>query len=865
LLRHLHNRSDYYRLERQLPGGVRTHWKSAPFCGPFAIRFRSNFLSNVAYLIDNGRHIHRSSFSVPNGRQRAAALALGGVVMANGSNLTWCKIARCAIVAIALHAAIASATSDAPSNAGAVDSDAQIQEIVVTAQRRAENLQNVPISAQVVSAQELSRQNINSLHDLSAAVPAVHIGTSARADDFFIRGIGSGENQSFDQSVGTFIDDIYHGRSRTSAATFLDLDRVEILKGPQSTFFGNNAIAGALNIVTQKPSESFDASARALYGTFGQYDVEAALSLPINDRLAIRFAATANGMRGWLKNDPSGDDQPDDNNVAGRATLLFRPTEDFDAMLKVEGSKNRNDGALPLQLVNCPPPAPFTAGGFCNVAQGLGVPTGINNNHNAESPGQGIQLNTAEDVLTANYRRWGHTFTSVTGFYDYRYSMNLDPDGTPLTLFHAQLPEHYHQFSEELRVASPTDQPIQYLGGLYLQTDDLDISQDFDFAFLSPTIQSIPPFAALVPYLPLGQGTDYSQIEHSYAVFGSVSWNLTDQFRLSAGLRGSWVNKSYNRDVFYAKATESFGGLVPLPPSLDPLAGALGLGAPGELSGSRSDKAWMPSAKLQYQFYPAVMAYLSYARGFKAGGFNGGDTTGVAANIPFEPEHVNAYEVGLKSEWWDRRVLVNLAVFRADYTNLQVASNLVTGTGTVISVVKNAATSVSQGVELEGQWALSPHFRLRSNATYLEAYYKNYPNVSPTSPQQLAGITIQDLSGQPTAFAPRWSGTLAGDYTAHLPGDYQLVAEVSETASSHYFLTGNGNDDPLQTQGMYAKTDARLSFESPGGRWAIDLIGKNLTDRSILLFAANQPTALGSLLVQKETPRNAAIQFRYHW
>lgn len=743
------------------------------------------------------------------------------------------------------------------------DGDAQLQEVVVSAQRRQEKLRDVPISAQVISDQELLRQNLNSLADLSQTVPSVHVGSAGRSTLLYIRGIGSSENQAFDQSVGTFIDDIYHGRSRVSAATFLDLDRVEVLKGPQSTFFGNNAIAGAFNIVTKRPGNTFDASTRALYGEAGQYAAEGAVGGPIGDRISARAAVTFNGMSGWLKNVGTGQYQPKENNLAGRLTVLFEPTDNLDATVKIEGSKNRNDSGFFLQDGNCPPQAPFVPAGFCSTAIASGLPTGINSNRNATNGGQRLDLDTTEYVLTANYRRWGQTFTSVSGYYRYRFNMNLDTDGTPLTLLNAQAPEHYNQFSQELRIASPTDQTIEYLGGLYLQTDRLFFRQDTGYFFLTPVVAGIPPLARLIPYLPLGQSIDFSQPEHTYSAFGSVTWNLTGRWKLGAGLRGSWVNKAFHWNLLFGTAAQDYGGVVPLPASVAPLANALGLGTSNTLWGTRSDRAWLPSAKIQYRVDPETMVYFSYAKGFKAGGFNGADNSGVAANLPFGPEHVDAYEVGLKSEWLHDTVLLNLAVFRSDYNDLQVSENVTAAAGAFVSVVKNAASSRSQGVELETQWAVSRNFHLSANASYDDAHYVSYPNVSPTQLQELNGLSVQDLSGRPTQFAPKWSGNLTGAYRAVLGAGYQLTTELTTLFSSSFFLSAT--DDPTARQASYVRLDGRLSLATQDNRWVIDLIGKNLTNHDIAIFAVPWPLSLGSTFFQKEQSRNVALQLRYHW
>jgi outer membrane receptor protein involved in Fe transport len=281
------------------------------------------------------------------------------------------------------------------------------------------------------------------------------------------------------------------------------------------------------------------------------------------------------------------------------------------------------------------------------------------------------------------------------------------------------------------------------------------------------------------------------------------------------------------------------------------------------LSGDRSDHAAMFSAKLQYKINPAVMVYLSYARGFKSGGFNVGDTSGVAANIPYSPEHVNAYEAGLKSIWFDDQLLMNLAVFRSDYSDLQVAVNSTTPTGAIISRVRNAAESRSQGVELESRWAVSRNFRLAAEVSYLDSRYRNYQSVTPTSLQSFNHIPAQDLSGRPTEFAPKWSANLNQTYTLAVTDRYEMLGELTEYFTSRYFYAPT--DDPLLEQGGYGRLDARLGFQPSDSKWGIDLIGKNLTDRNVAMFGQYLSTSLGSVVVQKEQPRSVVIQARYHW
>jgi iron complex outermembrane recepter protein len=746
-------------------------------------------------------------------------------------------------------------------------SDTQLAEIVVTAQLRSENLQTVPLSAQVIGNAELIERNFSDLQDLSQVIPSLHVSAGGATSDIYIRGIGSGNSQSFDQSVGTFIDDIFFGRARSSTATFFDVNRIEVLKGPQSTFFGNNAVAGALNIVTNKPSDTFDASARALYGTFGQYAFEAAAGGPINDVLAFRVAGIIDGQEGWVTNVNTGLHEPEEYNTAGRVQLAFTPDKDFDALLKIDASRDRQRGDLVLQWVNCPPSAPFTTGAFCGSALSQRVPVyivGHLGDEEADTAGGGTFLSNVGEELTMNYRQWGQTFTSVTGYYKYNYNQNLDLSSQPTGLATTAAPEQFYQVSQEFRVASPVNQMIEYLAGVYFQTDHLDYQQVTNYPFFNGPIEGAPPFAPLIPYLPVSQGFFFSQPEHIYSVFGSATWSITDRWKLSAGLRGTSDEKSYDRTVAYGTGTQVYGGFVLLPPDVEALPAHILGTPPGSQSGSETYRAWMPSGKVQYQLDPKAMLYLSAARGFKAGGFNGSDTTGIAANIPFAPEYVNAYELGLKSEWLDDRLLFNLDVFRSDYSDLQVVVEEGYNTGNGVAVVRNAAQARSQGVEYQGQWIASQYFRLLADITYLDSYYVSYPNAAPSALQLAQGLSAQNLSGAPTEYAPKWSGSVTARFNATLPGEYRLTADLSPYFTSSYFLLAS-EDVPQGQQSGYVRLDARLTLETPNRHWAFDLIGKNLTNREVLNFSTIAPTSTGSYFVAKDAGANVALQARYHW
>ncbi len=753
----------------------------------------------------------------------------------------------------------------------------QIQEVVVTAQRRTQSLQSVPVAVQVVQGQALQNSNFNSTEDLGQILPAVHIvNTGSYSNSLNVRGIGSGSgNPAFDQSVATFDDDIYQGRSRLIQSTFLDIDRIEVLKGPQTTFFGNNAIAGALNIVTKKPDDHFDGYARALYGSFNTYAVEGAAGGPVNDMLSVRVAGIVNGDTGWIKNVDTGKSSPGEQNQQGRITFAIKPTADFDALLKIEGGYNKLLGATsntPGQFTNCPPPSPLKASGinmYCPYAIAFGSPIGLHNNENSGLAGQFARLTTNDEVLTLNYHRWGQTFTSVTGYQNYKYEAQEDDAGAGPTVLstNTTAPETYHQFSEELRVTSPVNQPIEYIVGGYYQVDRLNGLINGNASFTSPALPlyaklgllSPATFAAVEQALPIGYQVTYNQSETVGSVFGSLTWNVTDKLKLNGGVRATSDSKHFTGTIGYGQDAETYGGYTPYPLSLQNSLGFF-IGNPGTYPYARTDKAVLGSAGLQYQITNRVMSYFTYSHGFKAGGFNAISPSPVGGLVTpsFGPEYVNSYEVGVKSEFFSRRLLVNADLFREDYSGLQLNSLVQLPVNSTIAVT-NAASSVSQGVEFESQWAVTSAFRLALNVAYLDAYYSDYPAASPTFLEKQQGIKSQSLSGRPLDFAPKWSGSVSADYRFKLPSDFVLTADLSPFLQSSYF-NSNGTDDPNFLIKGNVRLDGRLTLDSPSRRWAVDLIGKNLTNADI-------PVTFGTNDVRggKEEPFNVAIQGRYRW
>ncbi|PEQ13603.1 hypothetical protein B2G71_04530 [Novosphingobium sp. PC22D] len=774
-----------------------------------------------------------------------------------------CGTALSSLVAGAAHAQEANGVDEAGGDA-----------IVVTAQRRAQRLLDVPVSVEVTGKEEIRTENLTSLVSFARQNPSIKVQGSGRSSNFFIRGTGSGESQSFDQSVGTFIDDIYHGRSRNSEATFLDLERVEVLKGPQSTFFGNNAIAGAFNIVSVKPSDEMTGWMRGLISPSsgengGQYALEGAATLPFSEQFQMRVAGTMNGQRGVYRNVATGQRSPNQENFAFRATARYAPVETFEALLKGEISESVTKGGLVLRQTFCPPDEPFTAAGFCAANVAAGAPSGLENSLYTSNVGNYSRLRNKEAVLTLNAGVGDHTLTSTTGYYDYRFTLSLDNDGTASKFLNVLAPERYHQFSQEVRLSSALGQPLEYMAGLYFQDEKLDIQQDVSFFFLTANLAPVPVFAPLAPLLPIGQRVLATQKARTYSGFGSVTWNLTETISLSGGLRYSVVKKDFDWRLRLGTATRDYGGIAPFPEALQPLAGLIGIGTPGDVSLKRTDKQLMPSARIQFEPSPDLMAYASYSHGFKAGGFSVAELSANPDNYGFDPEKVDAYEVGLKGRFRDGAVSLNLAAFRNDFSDLQVVINGTNAAGAPVNFVRNAAQSRAQGLELEARAKLASFFQIAASGTYLDSKYRNYTDAGATYAQQYAAIQAgrnpsgerQDLSGKRTLYAPEWSGSVTGTLTLPVADGSNLIAEATGIFSSRYNTIFTL--DPLAVQDGYARLDARLTLEILDGALAFDVIGKNLTDTTILTFSGYQPSSLGSFFQDRQPFRNVAFQVRF--
>ncbi len=511
----------------------------------------------------------------------------------------------------------------------AVQAQAVLEEVVVTAQKREESQQDVPISVSALSGEQLQSQNLVELESLSAQMPNIHISESAIGDKLFIRGIGSGINAGFEQSVGTFIDGVYYGRSLQTRSQFLDIERVEVLRGPQSTFFGNNAIAGALNIATRKPTDELSGYVNSFYEfEHNEHHLEGAIGGSISDTLAVRVAGLVSGLDGWVQNLNTGDTEGEEDNQAGRISIAWTPTDSFDATLKLEHGDfdvlGRN-----LEVLGCPPATgaagtcqlttvpvlarfgpSFAAPLFSNFDDRFDAKTQYNapvpaaytaavNSIGAMEAGRAIpapradisqrdvgELSNDNATLTLNLELpGGHMLTSVTGLSEYDFYIHQSSDFMPIPAAGVSQLEGFEQQSQELRIVSPGGATVDWLAGLYWQQSELAVREEVSLYFPAPYFQPASTYftdpcraparatdpTCRLPATIADTLSNHRQDEDSQALFASFTWNINDSWRATFGGRYMRVDKSLDRRQSMTDLAP--GVTVPCPPALAGVTG----------------------------------------------------------------------------------------------------------------------------------------------------------------------------------------------------------------------------------------------------------------------------------------------------
>lgn len=709
----------------------------------------------------------------------------------------------------------------------------RLEEVVVTAQKRSQSLQDVPVAVTAIGGDKIQAMGIRRMDDLTAYTPGVTVTEGAAGAQLFIRGVGSGLNKGFEESVATYIDGVYYGRGRSSRNGMVDMERAEILKGPQGILFGKNTIAGVMNLSTRNPGYEPEGYVQLGYEfETEEQSFEAAYGGPLTDtfgaRLAMRYADV---KKGWMENTWTGQNIGEEDDVVVRLSTRWEPTDTLEIITKLQYSKLRQN-EKPAVLSKCSPAMQTLVAGVDNCR--------FDNNTTvtAYDPDGGYgkeMIEATSAAVTINWDVADHVLTSVSGFTKHRDIMYLDSDYTHRDILAADRDEFYEAFSQEIRLASNTGNRLEYLVGAFAETSELDFDGRINFTN-----------APLGGAAALSAVNDNSQKTDSIALFGQATWHFTDQFSLTAGGRYAEDDKDAVMNRYCAiYKTYTPSGLQ---------AGCFGQTFFRKVS--RSDNDFSPTLIAEWRPSEDHMLYAKYSEGYKSGGFDLQSGSPSLDAILFDPEEVKSFEIGSKSTLLNGAMTLNLALFRNEYQDLQVS----TFDGTANFTVGNAAEAISQGVDADLNWALSDTLTTSLSVSYLDAYYDSYPNAQCTTAQQAATPVgcVQDLSDETLQYAPKWSGHW--NLTWEKPvGDQFLLTVANDINFTTEFITV-GTLDPVLEQDSYYKWDMRFALAPIDGPWEVALVGRNLTDEKTFHFGNAVPLSPGSFFKHLDRTRTVALQ-----
>jgi iron complex outermembrane receptor protein len=816
----------------------------------------------------------------------------------------------------ALVLAVSGSAGAAAGWAADTSSQPTLTEIIVTAQKREQNIQDVPISVIALSAQQLKDGGVTDIKNLQALTPGLTVTstTSENVTTARIRGIGTvGDNPGLESSVGIVIDGVYRPRNGVGFGDLGEIEQIEILEGPQGELFGKNNDAGVINIVTKRPSSTFGVTAEVTGGNYNDREINASVTGPLGDIAAARFYAGYQKRDGFLNmNDglgPNTDNRTDDRNMyTMRGQFLLTPSDAVNFLVIADYSKRNESccGAVPVDngpfvgIINALASIPPLGGQAGTV--GLGdppPPTSARQAWGNQPVTQQIRDTGISGEL--NWDLGGAKLTSITAWRDNTIVAGNDVDYSGIDIVQEPANEgnqtDFKQMSEEIRLAGKSG-PLDWLvGGFYsneILTSNTAIyaGNDFDLyvgGVASASIGTNPPNFLEIPgytgqppggtFIPgvSGEQDFYHQTSKSYAFFTNETYNIAQGLDLTAGLRYTSEKKTADSNYVDPDGGSGCGRLLTSPAALlNPASPEyqflFGYGcstvfnpffAGKSTSQSLSEGNVSGTLKLSYRFNEDVMAYISWANGYKAGGFNLARVTSSTGpegaltpnfDTEFPRETVQSYEIGIKSMLADRTVRLNASVFDQKYTNFQL--NTFTGIQFVVSSIRKVE---SKGAEFDTTWATPlSGLSLGGGVTYAFTNITEFGDSLPLfAPNEATSL---DRLNNRLSFAPLWSGVASATYTVPLSSALEFHANVNEKYNSSY---NTGSDlDPRKLQGAYGLVNARLGLGAPDGKWTVELWGANLGNKTYYQVAFDAPFQYNQIDAFMADPRTFGITAR---
>jgi iron complex outermembrane receptor protein len=738
--------------------------------------------------------------------------------------------------AIALSLSLASlgvAAQDAPR---ASDEATTLDEIEVTARRRTESLQDVPVAVSAFGENALRDLQATSIEGLQGAVPNMNIVQgrgSSNSVNVFIRGIGQPDAlQTFDPGVGMYVDDVYYSRINGALFTLFDVAQVEVLRGPQGTLYGRNSTGGAIKLTTKNPFDDAGGAVEATVGRFGRRDGRVYLSQPFSDSVAFSIAAASTHMDGYVEDPVTGIDYNGEDTDAIRAKLMFRPSDDLSVTFSVDWTDQ--DNALTLGR----PTAPLFATDFLfGGVLLMPAPTGEYNFESRTSfaPDQGQEMTHKGFAAHIDWdvsERW--RFKSISAWRSLETASFIDIDASEFQLGDVFVGIDQNQFSQEFQFQYDNGDNLQAVFGVYYLREEVPSYQE---AYADDFL-----LYAGVPLTFLRTIEDDLQ-NTSVAAFAHVNWEFAPSWTLAAGLRWSRDEKDYWR------TTSTYSNLALL--AADPQL---------EFSIDDSWSAWTPSLSLQKAFSDQTMAYFSANRGYKAGGFNGRANSATEIST-FDPEFVWTYELGLKMQSADGRLRGNIAAFRSDYEDFQARVSEVQNPGAPIPTfafpVLNAAELRITGIEFEGSAVLGESTILSAQLGWMDAEYKRFDDPRVVVDPTLAGLH------QHVPFSPDFTARIALQHGIDFANGSRLT--VGGDASHRSAVSLSVDNRPNLRQPAYTLFGLWGAWSSPEQRWEVRGGVRNLSDE-VYMTEGQEFSSIGNIqTAYYGMPRNWYLSVRYNF
>ena len=717
------------------------------------------------------------------------------------NKLTFRSVRACAAAAAALCAVPAVLAQDAPAAKPAATGG--LEEVIVTARRREEQLQDVPIAITAFSGEALVLRGAADIAELAQSVPSVTLEASRATNSTltaFIRGVGQQDPLAgFEQGVALYVDDVYIARPQGALLDIYDVERIEVLRGPQGTLYGRNAVGGAIKYVTRRLADEPDLNLKASFGSYGQMDLVGVGSMPLGEMFRIGGAVAYLTRDGYGDNRTTGRENYDKDVLGFRVSAEFLPSDDLSVRIAYDNTDDDSNAVAGYR------PFPGTVSGdpVLNDLRDTtsGAPqqpstAGINGNNEVENEGTSLTIDW--DVTD----RW--TLRSITAYReDYTESI-IDFDSLEVMDFDGQVIYENDQFSQELQVLYSSDR-LNVVTGLYYL--DAGAANDFDVVL-----------GQLAGGVGVTAFTGGSVDTKAWSIFADATYDLTDQWAISLG--GRYTEDERTADIFRANylgiGSPFFGNEA-----------APRLAVTSDFEADRTYTNFSPRLNVNYSFSDDVTAYAGYSEGWKAGSFDPRGANLVTPEVEkgFEPEVLDSYEVGLKSTWLDGRARTNVAVFYSEYQDMQIPGSVAIDTNgdgvndNFVGTVTNAAESTISGIEVEGNVlltdALSVQFALSLLDTEIDEWIVNGIDVS----------SQREIQNTPETMA--YLGFTYATDIAEGAANFNLNASYRDDVSQ--FEVTNAFID----QESVTLLNASVVWTSPSGQWLLGLYGKNLTDEDV--------------------------------